>query len=185
LDSKFDSSVLTQAHVAKSIKEAKVQLQQSDGEYGPIQTVQMLQLAGDFFTNKTVEGNLVIPPVHLLCRQARASLFFGLKISSILSTHTRTEKMLVCLGGPIQGTFICSDAQLETESRGQDGCFLVKLPSPDSTISFEVSGCQRGVLASDPIRHPRARANFGVCVGLQKTTFGGDADFRVRACRDD
>ena len=99
--------------------------------------------------------------------------------------HTRTEKMLVCLGGPIQGTFICSDAQLETESRGQDGCFLVKLPSPDSTISFEVSGCQRGVLASDPIRHPRARANFGVCVGLQKTTFGGDADFRVRACRDD
>ena len=57
---------LTQAHVDELIEQdGKVQLQQLDGKYGPIQKVNMLKLAGDFFERKAVEGDLVIPEVNV------------------------------------------------------------------------------------------------------------------------
>ena len=67
---------MTQAQVDELIKQdVRVKLQQPDGGYGPVQKVNILKLAGDFFKNKTVKGDLVIPEVNvcLIVRLVRSA----------------------------------------------------------------------------------------------------------------
>ena len=88
--------ILTQADLdllmASLIVDAKIELEQTDGNYGPVRTVKMLKLASDYFKGMTVEGDLVIPPVNFACNKECVASWFPHPFEMLGNTASRRRR---------------------------------------------------------------------------------------------